>query len=219
MNKKIILIIIIVLLFLIFFGWIIFKREKKTVGDVDKVINVFFTAETLYLKAKRQITYADGKKAEPNQIEVWIKNGKIREDIYNKGEKVYTYLSQDDDKVIAYNFKKKTKEISPADKKYYLSGFQKPAIGSIKIGEDEKNRCSLYDYQIDTILAAPGSTYSYYLKNRIYCVNDYRMVYFKNYGGGLVDGKKPTSFEEDRFEIQTIKLNIPIDSAVFKNPF
>lgn len=221
-DKKTFILLIIFLLFFLIIILILFffKKEKKTVkGGVEGVINDFFSAKTMHLKIKRQLTYPDGKKAEPNEVEVWIRDGQIRQDIYNKGIKVYTYLSQNDNKVMAYNFAKKTKEISPADKKYYLSGFQKPAVNSKIIGNDEKNKCDLYDYQIDQILAMPGSSYSYYLKNKIYCVNERQIKYFKNYGRGLVNGKKPNSFEEDRFEIETVELNIPIDSSIFQEPF
>lgn len=221
-DKKTILFLILFLLFFLIIIFLLFflKKEKKTVkSGVEGVINDFFSAKTMHLKLKRQLTYVDGNKAEPNEVEVWIKDGRIRQDIYNKGIKVYTYLSQNDDKVMTYNFAKKSKEISPADKKYYLSSFQKPAVDAVAIGKDEENKCDLYDYQVDQILAMPGSTYSYYLKNKIYCVNERQIKYFKNYGRGLVDGKKPSSFEEDRFEIETVELNVPIDSSIFQEPF
>lgn len=220
-NKKTILLLIIFLLFFLIIILVLFflKKEKKISGNANKVIDDFFSAKTVHLKLKRQLTYPDWKKAEPNEVEVWIKDGRIRQDIYNKGIKVYTYLSQNDNKVMVYNFAKKTKEISPADKKYYLSSFQKPAVDSKIIGKDEENKCDLFDYPVDQIFAMPGSTYSYYLKNKIYRVNERQIKYFKNYGRGLFNGKKPDSFEEDRFEIETVELNIPIDSLIFQEPF
>lgn len=223
MKKRSCIILILIILFillLIFFLWFFVFRNKTTSSTSNQsTMNTFFNAKTLHAKAKRVLTFSNGTVNPANDIEIWIDNGKIRQDISNNGQMAYTYISTDGVKVMAYNYKNHTKETSPADADYYLAGFQKPAASATDMGQDTANNCQKYDYSIDKTYNAAGSTYNYYLKNKVYCVGNNQVVYFKNYGDALVNGQKPTKLGEDYFKIDSIEINPTVASSVFQPPF